>query len=326
MSKTGIILLLILINLVSKGQDIVSWRKHLENRILDQSKKENVLKVKDRADIIAVPIYFYACPGWEIVENKKWCVPVVDSFAAYAVIMNKNEMKGIVQNTGKRKFGFYTITELQRLKRKENEDSTYQMIRLARSLSSNYFFLYFFPAERNSYEIMGVIQKGKTKYIDRNLKVYQNLNELVTERYDTRAKFIKRMDDQHIKRILQRNMTFEEARKITEEDYIQYAERNPTDTAGIMQRFLKEFAAQVQLPASKKDELKPTILQGLPQAPSFRDKRFSMRIPFFDKNIFPLVCSFATLEQLKNYQEYRGIRNWLIRKAYEKLSMEGNVQ
>ena len=326
MRKTTIILVLILITLVSKSQDIAGWRKQLEDRIINQSKKENVLKVKDRADIIAIPIYFYACPGAEIVEYKKWCVPTIDSFAAYAMIMNKNEVRGIAQNTGKRKFGFYTITELQRLKRKENEDSTYQMIRLARSLSSNYFFLYFFPVERNRYEVMGVIQKGKTKYIDRNLKTYQSLRELVTNKYETTQKFVKRMDDQHIKRILQKNMTFDEARKITEEDYIQYTERNPSDTSGIMQRFLKEFTTQVQLPASKKEELETAVLAGLWQAPLFKDKRFSIRIPLFDKNIYPWVCSFATPEQLKKYQEYRSIRNWLIRKAYEKLSMEGTVQ
>ncbi len=326
MRKTAIILVVILIALVSKSQDIEGWRKQLENRILAQSKKENALRVKDRTDIIAVPIYFYACPGTEIVENKKWCVPIIDSFAAYAVIMNKNEMKGIAQNTGKNKFGFYTITELQRLKRKEYEDSTYRMIRMARSLSPNYFFLYFFPAERNRYEIIVVVQKGKTKYIDRNLEVHDNLKELVTDRYETKEKFIKKMDDQHVKRILQKNMTFDEARKITEEDYIQYAERNPWDTAGTVQRFLKEFTMQVQLPASKKEELKTAVLEGLWQAPLYRDKRYSMRIPLFDKNIFPWVCSFATPEQLKKYQEYRSIRSWLVRKAYEKLSMENNWQ
>jgi hypothetical protein len=98
-----------------------------------QSKKENALKVTDRTEIIAIPIYFYACPGAEIVEYKKWCVPTIDSFAAYAVIMNKTERKGIAQNTGKSRFGFYTIPELQRLKRNDYEDSTYRMIRFARS-------------------------------------------------------------------------------------------------------------------------------------------------------------------------------------------------
>jgi hypothetical protein len=326
MRKTAIILVLILITLVSKSQDIVAWRKQLEDRVIRQSKRENLFKATDRADIIAVPIYFYACPGTEIVENKKGCVPTIDSFAAYAVIMNKSEMKGIAQNTGKRRFGFYTITELQRLKRKEYEDSTYRMIRLARSLSSNYFFLYFLPAERNRYEIIAVIQKGKTKYIDRNLKVYQGLRELVTDRYETTQKFVKRMDDQHIKRILQKNMTFDEARKITQEDYIQYTERHPQDTTGIMQRFLIEFITQAQVPVSRKAELENTILAGLWQAPLFRDKRFSIRIPFFDRNIYPWICSFVTPEQLKKYQEYRSVRTWLIGKAYEKLSMENNWQ
>jgi hypothetical protein len=173
---------------------------------------------------------------------------------------------------------------------------------------------------------MAVVQKGKTKYIGRNLKVYQSLRELVTDKYETTQKFVRKMDDQHVKRILQKNMTFDEARKITEEDYIQYTERVPFDTAGIMQRFIREFSMQVQLPASKKEELKTAILEGLEQAPSFRDKRFTMRIPFYDKNIFPLVCSFVTLDQLKKYQEYRSVRNWLVKKAYEKLSMEGSLQ
>lgn len=326
MRKTGFILLLILISLVSKSQGIESWRRILENQIQAQSKKENALRIRDRADIIAVPIYFYACPGADIWENKKSCWPIIDSFAAYAVIMNKNKMKGIAQNTGKKKFGFYTITELQRLKRMEYEDSTYRMIRLARSLSSNYFFLYFFPSERNRYEILEVIQKGKTKYITRDLKVYQNIKELITDRYETKERFIKRMDDQHVKRILQKNMTLADAKQITEDDYIQYTERNPWDTAGIIQLFLKEFTAQVQLPASKKEELEASVLQGLQQAPLFKDKRFSIRIPLFDKNIFPLVCSFATPEQLTKYQDYRSIRNWLVKKAYEKLSVGENWQ
>jgi hypothetical protein len=82
--------------------------------------------------------------------------------------------------------------------------------------------------------------------------VYQSLRELVTDKYETTQKFVRKMDDQHVKRILQKNMTFDEARKITEEDYIQYTERVPFDTAGIMQRFIREFSMQVQLPASNK--------------------------------------------------------------------------
>jgi hypothetical protein len=121
-------------------------------------------------------------------------------------------------------------------------------------------------------------------------------------------------------------MTIAEARKITEEDYIQHSQYFPLDTAGVMQRFLNEFTAHVQLTTPEKGELKSAIIKGLEKAPSFRDKKYSLRISFFDKNIFPLVSAFATPEELKNYLEYRGVRNWLIRKAYEKMSMEENWQ
>jgi hypothetical protein len=158
--KKTIAILLLLATLVSKSQDIEGWRWQLEDKILNQSKRENSsLNIKNREDIIAVPIYYYACPGADILENKKPCEPIIDSFASYAVLMNKDQVKGIAQNTGKTKFGFYTVAELQRLKRKGAEDTTYRMIQLARSHSSNYFFIYFFPGERNRYEIIGVVEK-----------------------------------------------------------------------------------------------------------------------------------------------------------------------
>jgi hypothetical protein len=323
--KKTIAILLLLATLNSNSQDIESWRRQVEDQVLNQSQKENNLKTKNRADIIAVPICYYACPGSEIWDNKKSCI-IIDSFASYALIMNKDNVKGIAQNTGKKKFGFYTTTELERLKRKEAEDTTWQMIRLARSRSSNYFFVYFFPPERNRYEIIGFIEKGRTLYIDRKLKIYKNIQQLITDRYKDKEKFITRIDDQHIKKLLQKKMTKDDARKIIDNDYIQHTQYNPQDTAGIMKRFLDEFTAYVQVTSTEKGELKSSIINGLEKSPFFKDKRYPLRIPFFEKNIFPTVCAFGTPEELKNYLEYRGMRNWLIKKAFEKLSSEPTWQ
>jgi hypothetical protein len=315
-----------LLALVSQSQDLSAWRRHLVHEITQQSRRENNLRVRDTMDVIAVPVCFYACPGGEILQNAKTCRPAIDSFVAYGVLMNNNLVKGIAQNTGKKRYGFYSQLELQRLKRKEIEDTTWAMIKMARSRSSHFYFLYFFPWERYRYELIAFVEKGQTKYINRRLKVYNTTRQLINEHYPSRQHFITRMDEQQIKKILQRRLTFEEARKITAEDYIQYAQRNPQDTAGIMKHLLQELTDQFKLADTTAERLQKNIRERLTKVPLFRDKRYSLRVPLFDRNIFSIFRDFATPQQLNDYLEYRRIRNWLIQKAYEKLSREEEIQ
>ena len=194
------------------------------------------------------------------------------------------------------------------------------------SRSSAFYFLYFFPWERYRYELIAFVEKGQTKYINRRLKVYNSTRQLVNEHYPSRPEFISRMDEQQIKKLLQRRLTFEEARKITADDYIQYAQRNPQDTAGIMKRLLQELKEQFKLADTATDRLEKNIRERLTKVPLFRDKRYTLRVPLFDRNIFSIFRDFATPQQLNDYLEYRRRRNWLIQKAYEKLSREEDVQ
>jgi hypothetical protein len=77
----------------------------------------------------------------------------------------------------------------------------------------------------------------------------------------------------------------------------------------------------VPLDSLKKEKLQKTILSELGQAPLFKLDTKS-KIPFFNRNIFALVRPLATERQLSEYQKYRSRRNWLVKKAYEKLDLQ----
>lgn len=130
------------------------------------------------------------------------------------------------------------------------------------------------------------------------------------------------MDDQYIRAKLQKEMTFEVAKEITEQDYIQYSLNHPKDTAGTLKRFMDEFTRYVPLDTMKKAQLQEKILRDLEHAPLFKDNKKSYRIPFLYRNIFPFVEPFATEQQLNEYKKYRALRNWLVKKAYEKLDWQ----
>lgn len=307
---------------MSHGQDRAAWRRHLVQEITQQSRRENNLKVRDTANVIAVPVCFYSCPGAEILQSAKTCKPSIDSFAAYGVLLKDNLVKGIAQNTGKKRYGFYSLLELQRLNRKGSEDTTWSMIKMARARSNDFYFVYFLPVERNRYGLIAFVEKGQTKYITRQFKVYHSIRQLINEHYKPAAEFIHKMDELLIKTLLKKNLGFDEARRITANDYIQYTQQHPEDSSGVMQRLLKELGEQLQLADTTKQRLALTITQRFYQVPLFKDRRYTLKVAYYDRNIFSILREFAPIEKLHAYLEFRRMRNWLIQKAYEKLSRE----
>jgi hypothetical protein len=322
MKKTTSILFLF-ISMAAVSQDAVQWSKQLKKQIINQAKAEGGrLGIKSSSHIIVIPEYYYNCTADQLIAGKKEGEPVIDSFASYAVIIQKKEVKGIAENTGGGGFGFYSVADLKRLKRYNYADSTYRMILAARAYSANCFFIHFFPEERNRYWVIGFVVNGKTKFIDRNLVVYENVKECVLKRYHDLDRFKKRFASNRKKMIEQRKLTIEQAKWLTEEDYVQYGHHYPKDTIGVLARFVEDFILHAPFVDSKREDFQVAILDGLTKAPLLKSKKKEEQIPFLDRDVTLLVSPFVTAEQLTNYREYRVIKSGMIRRAYDIINME----
>jgi hypothetical protein len=89
-----------------------------------------------------------------------------------------------------------------------------------------------------------VFLQEKTFFIDRQLKIYKSLPDIMKKRYGKKEpkhkqqEVTQKLDEEHIRLKLQKELTLEDAKRLTEEDYIQYAQHHPQDTAGVLRRFL----------------------------------------------------------------------------------------
>lgn len=300
-----------------------NYRDSIRRVIFEVARKENIPLVKKITKIDVVPACHYTSAGFSFSgDEHRDVLPVIDSFSVYAVLEEDKKFAGVIENTGTGKYSFYSLEDLSFLNRRKFDNASYQMIRLAASYSKNYFFISFFTEERNRFAVIGFIVKGKTMYADRQLKVYKDLGSLVDAKYGNRQVFVDNMNKQLKGKKLQKQLTFEVARKLIADDYIRYTHDHPVDTNGIMRSFMKDLGNAVSLNDTLKKRLPVIIKEGLKEAPLYKQKQKGFRIPFLDRNIFPLLQQVLPGTDLDRYERYRENQKAMLKKAYEKVNTE----
>lgn len=296
--------------------------KEVRKEVFAQSKSSSFPPINRKEDIVPVPQGYYVKRGADLMRTFKPGLPILDSFAVYAVIKKDSAIIGVAENNGTGKFGFMTRGEFESIGRKQSEEITIRMIEKAFAYYKvhSLYFVYFFPEQRSRHEILAFVSKNNTYYIDRQLNVYKKLKDWILKYYDAPV-FEQQMDEQFIRWQLKKDLTLPIARQLISDDYSYYAITNPTDTAGIMERFVKEIRKEKNMPDSVSNEMQLAILRNLPTAPLYsRQKKRVIR--FLDKDIAYIIADFMTAKEREEYDRHRALKRWLLQKAWEMTQVE----
>lgn len=111
------------------------------------------------------------------------------------------------------------------------------------------------------------------------------------------------------------HLTLEESINLVKTDYWEYLRVFPHDTVGGVLLLVDELDAYINIDSTRRDRIYSTIMFNLKKGNLNKFKKTETSINFLKKDIYPLLESLLTVEEMKIYTEKRSQRRILHREA-----------
>jgi hypothetical protein len=137
------------------------------------------------------------------------------------------------------------------------------LMMFALKYSSTPFYVYFFPDECYSDDLIGFFKDGEVFFINTDFHIFTALQEIIEYRYGSVAKYYEMVESDMLKNQFLLKLDFATAVNILRRDYITYENSFPKDTTKILSLFFAEIDSLVHLTDTQKNLLVTQITKRL---------------------------------------------------------------
>jgi hypothetical protein len=190
------------------------------------------------------------------------------------------------------------------------------MIQTAQKYSRLYFYLKLLNRDAEGNVPLAFLDHGAIHLIDRDLNIYSSIKDFIEIKYGCVDKYLEMVEDDETRIRLSKNMSANEAKAIFRNDFVLWWRHHPTDTLGVLNRFLDQMDSIVKMQSGQRKLLEFKIKNDIGMFPTCT---CSGGIVLFDRYASSLILTVLTDNQYIRYIQGRNDAGYLIARATDRL-------
>jgi hypothetical protein len=301
---------------VNIEKELDQYKTTIKQTILREAEKEPKVKelLTGAIQVIVVPDCNFTGTAQQLLSDSTAIKELkIDTVNYKALIVKDQQPLVVVEKSGTRGITFMTRDEYGA---ETNMPVWVSMVKTA-GYNSSVFALDLLTEESQLMKQVAIIKNSHLKFVDDSLNVYDGIKPLLVNRYGSIEKYVDlKTINLEKKRLLAKAGSPDIWKRLVRNDYSKWAQRYPSDTAGILNLFIKEMETIVKLTARQKEMLQEAIMDKLSSCSKYNGQP---GIRFIDRDISPLVYSVLTQEQYAGYLRQRTLNAWLAGEVGTKL-------